>query len=103
MLEHLSDSIQWVCCTIEDHDTNRNVLRMVKENRLSILVFCLGRFIDEAEDLYEYGADYVLIPHMSGAHLAWSVLQDHLPNPGSLIQLKNEHRSHLKDHKQWLA
>lgn len=85
--------------TINDHDTAIHVLHISKIANENTKVISLASYIDEAEHLYNQWSDYVVFPHMSGAHESRDILEKHVWNPEEFLLSKIRNREALMTHK----
>jgi Kef-type K+ transport system membrane component KefB len=76
LLDELAvDEAKLVVSTIPDHDSSLFLLKHLKKNP-DIIVILLSNGLEEALELYDMGADYVLLPHfVGGRHIAQLVNQ----------------------------
>ena len=85
-----------VISMIRHVDDNLLVLRFFKNEIKSSTIVLKGYNPDEALDLYENGADYVMLPLIAGAELLSRLIKDAVKNRGKILRYKNEHIKHLK-------
>nr|MBI4156369.1 cation:proton antiporter [Candidatus Woesearchaeota archaeon] len=85
-----------VISMIRHVDDNLLVLRFFKNEIRSSTIVLKGYNPDEALDLYENGADYVMLPLIAGAELLSRLIKDAVKNRGKILRYKNEHIKHLK-------
>jgi len=63
-LEELNvNTSKMVISTIKNFDENIILLRMLKEKNHNLIIVLVANQIHEAIQLYEQGADYVILPH----------------------------------------
>ncbi|MBT7903713.1 hypothetical protein HN587_07655 [Candidatus Woesearchaeota archaeon] len=75
VIERLNlDRIQLVVSTANKYEDNECLLRTIKRMNKNIKVFVTASRIDEALDLYKYGADYVILPHFLGGNYVSMIL-----------------------------
>lgn len=86
-------TVELVISTIPDHKTNMFLSNKIKEKRKRTLFVTISRDTKEAKELYEAGADYVILPHYLGAEFAVDLLSKRGVNADSL---KSERRKHLE-------
>ncbi len=96
----ISAETKAVYCTVESHDTNLNIVTFLNDKHPSIKAIGLALYIDEAEDLYNHHADYVIVPHLVWAQDARQVIETHLRQPEQLLIEKIKHRESIHYHKQ---
>jgi hypothetical protein len=95
----IGSQTQIVYSTVDDHDINIHILSTVKKINENIKVISLAAYLDEAEDLYDKGSDYVVFPHMSWAHESRDILEKHVWKPEEFILHKIKNREALKVHR----
>lgn len=83
--------------TIPDFTANMKLLRNVRKINRNSIVFTTATNIGEALELYENGADYVIMPHFLGGEHA-SYIIEHLREKG-LTKTKLKHIEELKNRK----
>lgn len=84
LTEELWKNTQIVCSTIADYDTNRNIIQIVKSTNKFIKVVCVANYPDEAQELYFYWADFVVVPHHTWAESLRTAMQQY---SGDLIDV----------------
>lgn len=55
-----------IVSTIPEKDTNKIILDVLKRNKSKAVVLLTARQIEDALELYDLGADYVILPHFLG-------------------------------------
>ncbi len=102
----ISRNTELVYSTVDNYDTNIQMLTSLKDLHDHVKVIVVASYIDEAEWLYQAGsADYVVFPHLSWATESWDILEKHVTQPEKFIlsKIKNLealqiHRSHIEPH-----
>lgn len=83
--------------TIPDHRANLRLLKNVREVNQKAVIFVTGTTINEALELYDKGADYVILPHfLGGEHVSYIV--ENLKEK-KLLSTKVKHIEDLKNRK----
>ncbi len=82
--------------TINEFEDNKFLVKKTKKLNEKCLVFLVARTTEEALDLYENGADYVLIPQMLGGSHFSVILQEASENVSNLITRRIKHIKELK-------
>ena len=91
MLENLDfNKLKMVVSTIPNHEENLHLLGKIKERNKKVEVILASERIDDALDLYEKGADYVILPKVIAGDRLINIIHD---KPG---RLKNERKEHIK-------
>ena len=99
-LEELKiNSADLVISTIPDLETNHIVVSVSKRNNKNPVDVTVAHRISNALELYEAGADYVILPHFLGGKYAASLLRRHTKGDIDLLDIKHKHISQLKDRK----
>ncbi|MDP3918698.1 MAG: cation:proton antiporter [Nanoarchaeota archaeon] len=84
-----------VISSVMNLEDNIVLLRHLKEIQSNALSFVTAESMNEALDLYDAGADYVIIPTiMSGEQVA-NLLEKHMDDPNGLKKIKKQHLKHL--------
>jgi voltage-gated potassium channel Kch len=84
-----------IISSIPDIEKNLFLVNYAKGRNSDLLVFITANHIHEALDLYEAGADYVILPHISTAEVTAHLLQKTLRNKKKIIDIRNQHIKHL--------
>ncbi len=87
--------IELVVSSIQGIRNNSFLVEYVKATNPRILVFLTAKTIKEALDLYELGADYVIVPHISTGELVASLLRSVIKKKRDLVRFRNNHIKHL--------
>ncbi|MFH1833299.1 MAG: cation:proton antiporter family protein [Candidatus Levyibacteriota bacterium] len=86
-------SAKLVISTITDPEDNLLLLQALKANNKKAKVIVVSQDLDEAKKLYQAGADYVVLPHLSGGrHIAKILKEDKLD---SIEKLKTKDLNYL--------
>jgi len=98
--EHLNlKSVKMVISTIPDMHENILLLKSVKEKNPEAVVILTADFTDDALQLYEQGADYVIVPHyLGGEHLS-ILLEEQALDIDKLVNTKIAHIKDLKNRR----
>ena len=81
------------------------LIKKLKEVNREAHVIVTSYFVDEALELYDMGADYVILPHLLGGEHVSFLLEEVSTNIDKLIDTKLEHikelrrRKHVHQHK----
>jgi Kef-type K+ transport system membrane component KefB len=97
------ESLPWihssiVISTIPRQDINMLIHQKMKDVNPDAIFITVAARIQDAMEHYEYGADYVVLPHFLGAHHAAEVVMDLKNNKGAYTKLRNKHIDNLKLH-----
>ncbi|MCK4819369.1 NAD-binding protein, partial [bacterium] len=85
-----------VISTIPDIETNLILLRKIRKLNNNIIIIIVSHQIEEALQLYESGATYVLMPYFLGGQHASTMIQKVGMDLNEFIKEKERHMSHLK-------
>lgn len=90
--------------TIVDFDSNSMILNIAKETNKDMMTFVVANEAEEAIELYEKGATYVIVPHMIGGYHASAILEESNFDIKKIIKEKMKHKKRLqkisKDNKK---
>jgi len=93
---HLNE-VKMVISTVPDMETNRIILSKLKEVNKSAIVILTAYGVEESLELYEMGADYVILPHLLGGN-HMSLMIEQFDN--DIKHLLNHKRKHLRELKE---
>ncbi len=97
LLEDLKiDHAQLVVSTIPDTQTNFIILSIAKRSEKPPVVVVLSHGIAEALELYDAGADYVILPHSLGGKYAASLVKRHSEGKAVLQDNRPKHIATLQ-------
>ncbi|MEK6900545.1 MAG: cation:proton antiporter family protein, partial [Nanoarchaeota archaeon] len=88
--------VRMVVSTIPDFEININILNRVREINSSAIVVLVSHRVEEAIELYNKGASYVILPHFLGGYHASMLIERHGLNFDSFMKEKIKHLQHLK-------
>lgn len=66
-----------IVSTIPNYDTNVMLIKKIRECNSNAIIIVVSHNIDQALDLYEEGATYVLTPHLLGGHRASMMIEEY--------------------------
>ena len=90
---------EMVITTFPDLDANMFLLKQVRErNKKAVLIITTNK-VDEALELYDSGADYVILPHFLGGERVSFLLEDASVDIQKLLKAKVEHIKELHERK----
>ncbi len=93
------DKVRLVVSTIPDFKTNILLTKKVKEENHRTIIIMIAQDIKEAEDLYENGATYVVMPHYLGARHVAKMIQRYGFDKSEFILEKERHIESLSKRK----
>ncbi len=88
-----------IISTIPDRETNLLLINKIKEINKKTIIIVVSHQIDEAIDLYEAGATYVVMPHFLGGHHTSAMIEEFGMNTRRFLKEKLTHIAHLKKRK----
>jgi len=90
------DKAKLVISTIPELDANTLIKYRLNEANSKAIFIATADYLNEAVDLYENGADYVIIPHLLGGEYASKMLEQNKTNPEKYKKEREGHISQLK-------
>jgi Kef-type K+ transport system membrane component KefB/voltage-gated potassium channel Kch len=88
-----------VISTAPDLTTNRIILSVAKRSDKNPLVILVSHRINNALELYRFGADYVILPHFLGGKYATSLLNRCTKGEVTLKKVRERHIAQLHNRK----
>ena len=85
--------------TIPDFDTNIILVNKIRESNKKAIVIVISHQIDEAIELYNSGATYVLMPHFLGGSHTSTLIEKYGLNLNKFLKEKTIHIEHLRNRK----
>ncbi len=85
--------------TIPDFDTNLFLINKIRESNKKAIIIVVSHQIDEAMELYDNGATYVLMPHFLGGHHVSTLIEKHGLSFNKFLKEKVTHIEHLRKRK----
>lgn len=89
-----------VISTIPNEQDNILLIKKIKEVNEKAAIFVTAYHVDEALNLYDIGADYVILPHFLGGDRVSLLLEDITTDINKLITTKVQHIEELKRRKE---
>jgi len=86
-----------VISTIPIKQVNKLLIRIAKKNNKKIIIFVIANQIDHALELYDAGADYVVLPHFLGGEHLSLIIEDFTQDVNKLIAYKLNHINELRE------
>ena len=91
--------VKMLISTIPEHNDNLFLIQQVKKHNHKTTLIMTSYSFEDALDLYEAGADYVIVPHYLGGQHMSVLLEDISDNLEKLLTTKLEHIRDLR-HRQ---
>ncbi len=97
-LESLTlDKVKLIVSTIPNQEINALIAEKIRETNKKATIICIAHKISDAFELYEKGADYILMPHFLGASYASSLIEKHKLNKAGYDKEKIKQILSLKE------
>jgi Kef-type K+ transport system membrane component KefB len=93
-------SAETVISTIPDVHDNLLLIKKVKQANEHATIFVTAGKVDEALELYDFGADYVILPHFLGGDHMSVILEEVRSDVNKIIGKKLEHIDELRRRKE---
>jgi Kef-type K+ transport system membrane component KefB/Trk K+ transport system NAD-binding subunit len=91
------EDAEMLISTSADTEDNIQLMRDAREHNKDLIVIIVAEHVEEALELYEEGADYVVLPHLLGGQHASLLLEDITTDLDKLIETKLEHIEELEE------
>ena len=91
--------VEMIISTVPDFSDNLYLIKKIREVNDKTIVFVTANSVDAALELYNKGADYVILPHFLGGDHASLILEQVTGNFAKVIGMKSDHISELKRRK----
>jgi len=91
--------VNMVISTIPEIGAAKLLIKKVRENNRQALIIVTGIDVDDALELYDEGADYVIVPHLLGGNHISIMLEDISYDFDKLVQTKISHIKELRERK----
>lgn len=92
------DQAQLIVSTITDHETNIFLLRLLEKINPKAIVIVHAESLERANELYDLGASYVIIPHYIGTEKVGSFIKSSGLKKAEFNKYKERHLSYLHEH-----
>ena len=92
-------SVEMVVATFPQIDANMFLLKKIREKNKKAMIILTANKVDEALNLYDEGADYVILPHFLGGERVSFLLQDVSVDIKKLLEAKIRHIKELHERK----
>jgi Trk K+ transport system NAD-binding subunit len=100
ILEKLNlHNVELIISTCNDMHDNLNLLKHAKKVNSNAIIFLTAINVDDALELYNNGADYVILPHFLGGHHVSVMLEEETFNLDSMLKKKLNHIKELEHRK----
>jgi voltage-gated potassium channel Kch len=92
------DKAKLIVSTITDHETNLFLVRLLEKINPGAVVILHGDSVNEAAQLYEEGASYVVIPHYIGSEKISSFIKKSGLKKTEFKKYREKHLAYLESH-----
>lgn len=93
-------NVKMVVSTIPDFDINELLIQKVKEVNKNAILLVVAHQIDEANNLYNMGADYVIMPYFLGGSYASNMITHYKFSREGFAYEKKKHVAYLEEKKK---
>lgn len=90
------DEARLVISTAADLEADHIIISSAKRKSAGPLVWLVSNSISNALELYDFGADYVILPHFLGGKYAASLLRRHTRGEINILNIRKKHIAMLK-------
>jgi len=90
---------EMIISTVPDLHDNLLILELAKKQSSKAAIFVTASKVDDALELYEHGADYVILPHFLGGHHVSVMLEEESIDLNKMLKKKLEHIKELEHRK----
>lgn len=90
-----------IVSTIPDQGTNTVLIKALKEINTGAIVIVVANQIETALELYDVGADYVIMPHLLGGRHTSSLIKELGFEKKAFLQEKLNHLRHIERRKKY--
>ncbi|MFT4532565.1 MAG: Kef-type K+ transport system membrane component KefB [Candidatus Saccharimonadales bacterium] len=80
------------------HDTNKFLVRTVNQINPNCVIICHADSADQASELYELGASYVMLPHFIGSEKIGSFIRKNGLSKSEFRKYRTKHIAYLESH-----
>lgn len=87
-----------IVSTISEHSTNVFLVNLIETLNPGAVVICHADNLEEATELYDLGASYVMIPHYIGSEKIGSFIKRNGLNKSEFKRIREKHLAHLETH-----
>lgn len=92
------DKAKLVVSMITDHETNKFLVKLLEDINSKAVVILHGDTVEEAAELYELGASYVVIPHYIGSEKIGSFIKKNGLKKSEFKKYREKHLAYLETH-----
>ena len=94
------DSAKLVVATITDHDANQFLLSFMAQHNPKAVIICHADSAEQAHELYDLGASYVMIPHYIGSEKISAFIKRNGLSKAEFKKFREKHLEYLEEHNR---
>jgi Kef-type K+ transport system membrane component KefB/ActR/RegA family two-component response regulator len=87
--------VKFVVSTVRTEEDNLQMINFMKENNNKAKIIVVAEHIYQALELYDAGADYVIVPHIVSGEKATVLMKDLLKGSKKVEKIKKDHIKHI--------
>lgn len=87
-----------IVSTISEHSSNVFLVNLIESVNPGAVIICHADNLEEATELYDLGASYVMIPHYIGSEKIGSFIKRNGLNKSEFKRIREKHLAHLETH-----
>jgi len=87
-----------IVSTISDHETNTFLTKLLEEINPHAVLILHAETVEEAAELYELGASYVVIPHYIGSEKIGAFIRKSGLKKSEFKKYREKHLAYLQTH-----
>ena len=92
-------SAKMIISTVPDQEDNMLVLNRARRENPDLITIVTAYQIDDAEELYQAGATYVLMPHFLGGEASANLIERNGFDLSKFLKTRERHISHLRERR----
>lgn len=93
-----ADTAKLLISTVTDFEINQQLVRHIAQHNPQAVTICSANNTEEARELYELGASYVMIPHYIGGEKIASFIRHSGMRKHDFKKIKDQHIKYLDKH-----
>lgn len=97
-----ADKAKLVISAVTDHKANIMLLDYIARKNPSAVIICQADYIKDALELYDHGANYVMLPHYIGSEQIGAFIKKSELKRSTFNKYRSRHLSHLRTQQKKL-
>jgi len=89
-----------ILSTVHEFDVNLMLIKTIKKLNKDVIIIVSSYQVDEAIELYEEGASYVIVPPFLGGHRTVNLIEQYGFNIKNFLEYKISHLGYLKKRRE---